>query len=129
MGELAIVMARCQGILDARVLFYQPVDVDQTWQQTDLWRDAESIPGVSIAADRGAALASRFSVSTSGHALLFSRRGELLFSGGITGSRGHSGDNCGRDAVISLLTTGTAECRTAHVFGCSLLPITPAFSK
>jgi hypothetical protein len=67
------------------------------------------------------ALARRFAAMTSGHALLYGPNGHLLFSGGITFARGHSGDNPGCDAVIALITTGENESRTAAVFGCSLL--------
>jgi hypothetical protein len=43
-----------------------------------------------------------------------------LFKGGITASRGHSGDNLGRDAVIDLVTSGVASASSTPVFGCSL---------
>jgi hypothetical protein len=43
-----------------------------------------------------------------------------VFKGGITSSRGHSGDNLGRDAVIDLVTSGVASASSAPVFGCSL---------
>jgi hypothetical protein len=50
--------------------------------------------------------------------VLFDSHGKLLFEGGITGSRGHVGDNEGEDSVISLLTTGRAERHEHPVFGC-----------
>jgi hypothetical protein len=44
----------------------------------------------------------------------------LQFSGGITASRGHSGDNLGRSAVVALVTTGESATNHTSVYGCSL---------
>jgi len=120
-GELALVMARAQGLVDAHVLFYRPAGVAANWHQTDLWSAAEAIPGVEVAVDENGAAASRFGVATSGHTLLYDDLGQLQFSGGITGSRGHAGDNAGRTAIVSLLLHQAAERRFTSVFGCSLL--------
>ena len=65
--------------------------------------------------------AQRFGAATSGQAFLYNQAGALLFKGGITASRGHSGDNLGRDAVVDLVTSGVASVSAAPVFGCSLL--------
>jgi hypothetical protein len=43
-----------------------------------------------------------------------------MFSGGITGSRGHSGDNAGRSAIVSLVNGESTETAETFVFGCSL---------
>jgi hypothetical protein len=120
-GELALVMARAQGVVDAHVLFYRPAGVSSNWHETDLWSAAAAIPGVDVAVDEDGAEADRFGVATSGHTLLYDDRGQLQFSGGITGSRGHSGDNAGRSAIVSLLLHHAAERRSTSVFGCSLV--------
>jgi len=44
----------------------------------------------------------------------------LVFSGGITQSRGHAGDNAGENAIISLINTRAADQAKTPVFGCSL---------
>jgi hypothetical protein len=44
----------------------------------------------------------------------------LIFSGGITGSRGHAGDNAGEMTLVSLLTRGQADRSGTSVFGCPL---------
>lgn len=119
-GELALLMAGCQGRVQAQVLFIQPDGFSDEWGQTDLWRSAAAIPGVRVSLDAGGIEARRFHAQTSGQVLLYDAAGQLLFSGGITGSRGHSGDNAGRDAIVSLLTRGAAERDQALVFGCSL---------
>jgi hypothetical protein len=69
--------------------------------------------------DRGVE-AERFGTSTSGQTLLYSADGRLLFSGGITGSRGHAGDNEGRDGLVALLTRAGSGRTRASVFGCPL---------
>jgi len=64
-----------------------------------------------------------FGAVTSGQALLYSAQGRLLFSGGITESRGHSGDNAGRSAIESLVMNGSEGLRTpasTPVYGCPL---------
>jgi hypothetical protein len=71
--------------------------------------------------DQGGVEARRFDVEGSGHVLLYAPSGKLLFSGGITPSRGHEGDNAGRSAIVSLILRGHAPVDHTPVFGCSLL--------
>ncbi|MDQ3813533.1 MAG: RedB protein [Armatimonadota bacterium] len=119
-GELALLMARCQGKVTAYVLFLKPAGTASDWAKTDLWQSAAAIPGVQVVRDDGGVEARRFGVETSGQTMLFDSAGRLLFSGGITAARGHSGDNAGRSVIVSLLTTGMAERHQTFVFGCSL---------
>jgi hypothetical protein len=120
LGELASVMAHCQGRLKAYVLFLKPTGLSDDWEKTDLWQSAANIPGVYAVVDEGGAEASRFHAATSGQTILYAADGHLLFSGGITASRGHSGDNAGRSAVVSLVNEGAAERADTFVFGCPL---------
>jgi hypothetical protein len=85
------------------------------------WDFAASIPGVSRIADIGGREASRFRVSTSGHVVLFRSDGSLLFSGGITASRGHAGDCIGRRMVLEGVATGHCQWASTPVYGCPLL--------
>jgi hypothetical protein len=119
-GELALIMARCQDKLNAYLFFYAPRSEGSAWTRTDLWRDAAAIPGVQTVEDLDGAEARRFGASTSGQTLLYIRN-HLEFNGGITAARGHSGANDGRDAVVSLLEDRTPRRNTTPVFGCSLL--------
>jgi hypothetical protein len=118
-GELAQIMAQSEGRIAAYVLFLKPTGSDSTWENTDLWRSAAAVPGVTVMADKDGAEARRFGSETSGHTLLFDENGRLLFSGGITRSRGHSGDNAGRSAIISFLNNHTPDRAQTSVFGCS----------
>lgn len=119
-GELAIIMARSSEKLDAHVFFYYPVHESSAWARTDLWDSAKSIPGVHVIEDAGGTLALRFGAFTSGQTLLYNPDGRLVFNGGITAARGHSGDNNGRHAILALLQRGTQERSVTPVFGCSL---------
>ena len=123
-GELAILMAQAGGKLDAQVFFYLPGYEATSWANTDLWRTASAIPGVRVFEDRRAAVAKSFGSFTSGQTLLYDPAGRLLFKGGITAYRGHSGDNAGRTLITALLR-GEIPARAdlplaTPVFGCSL---------
>ena len=120
-SELALIMARCRGKLDAYVFFYAPRSEGSVWSRTDLWREAITIPGVHAIDDQDGVEAHRFGASTSGQTLLYDTRTKPVFNGGITAARGHSGANDGRDAIVALLETGVTRRATTPVFGCSLL--------
>ena len=119
-GELGSIMAHTQGRLTAYVVFLKPPGFSEDWEKSDLWQSAASIPGVKTIIDNDGAEADRFHAATSGQTLLYDAGGRLLFSGGITASRGHSGDNAGRDAIVSLVNAGVAERTETLVFGCPL---------
>ena len=89
-----------------------------------LWTTAREIPGVHVFEDRGAKVAQSFGAFTSGQTLLYNRDGHLLFKGGITAFRGHSGDNAGRIAILALLQHETPRTSivpvVTPVLGCSL---------
>lgn len=121
LGELALIMAQAEGRADAHVLFFKPAGFSKQWAENDPWRAAAAIPGVDVRIDDEGKEASLFHASTSSAVLLYDRDGRLIFEGGITPSRSHSGDNAGRSAIVSLLTRGKAERNTTFVFGCSIL--------
>ena len=121
-GELARLMARCHGRVSAHVLFVKPAGVPDQWERTDLWRRASAIPSVEPFCDDAATEARRFHAQTSGQTLLYDANGRLRFNGGITGSRGHAGDNAGLDALVSLINEGSADVDQTFVFGCELEP-------
>ena len=120
-AELARLHARVGTALDTYVLVFSPASADAGWVQSSLWKKAAAIDGVLVIADPDGAEARRFGSVTSGQTLLYDRGGRLRFSGGITGSRGHEGDNAGRSAIERLVTDERAEHASTFVFGCSLL--------
>jgi hypothetical protein len=126
-------MSQCNGKLTASVFVLRPANAAPGWERTDLWENAAAIPGVSVVADEDGKMARRLGAAISGQAVLYGTDGRLLFAGGITQSRGHSGDNAGRAAIVTLVmdsaitaTAAAATATAAHppvrgpVFGCSL---------
>jgi hypothetical protein len=121
LDELAEILARASSHRPRTyVLFLKPSEVEDGWEQTDLWRRAAALPNVTVVQDADGAEARRFGVETSGQTMLYDAGGALIYSGGITGSRGHAGENAGELALVALLTHGRADRSTANVFGCSL---------
>ncbi|HEV7645779.1 MAG TPA: hypothetical protein VGO50_17705 [Pyrinomonadaceae bacterium] len=119
-GELSRLMAKAQGRLKAYVLFIRPEGSPVDWEKTDLWAAAAAIPGVTVLVDDKGEEADRFQAATSGQNLLYSPEGKLLFSGGITLSRGHEGDNAGRDTIISILNGKQPAQNETPVYGCPI---------
>ena len=120
-SELARLRAHVGDGLDTYVLMFAPSTAAADWVRSSLWRTAEAVDGVVVIADPDGGEARRFGAVTSGQALLYDRNGRLRFSGGITGSRGHEGDNAGRSAIETLVREERAEHATTFVFGCSIL--------
>jgi len=122
LGQLELLVAQAQGKFDAVVLFAEPVDEKEAWSNTATIDFARSIPGVRTVLDKDGEVTRRFGAKTSGHAVVYAPTGKLLFSGGITGSRGHLGENGGSDSVLQLVSGGEMRPRqiTAKVFGCGL---------
>ncbi len=120
LGELEKIVARCQGAVTTRVVFLKPTGSDDSWDQTDLQETAAAIPSGQVVCDLDGVEARRFHATTSGQTLLYNTQGDLLFNGGITSARGHSGDNAGRTAIESYLTDRVATCHQTPVFGCPI---------
>jgi hypothetical protein len=134
LDELTEALARVRVRPKTYVLFLKPEGFADGWEQTETWRLASAIPGVTAVRDESGREARRFGAATSGETLLYDAAGTLVFSGGITGSRGHAGDNAGRSELVSLLNHGTPAARPAptpgqphrdatSVFGCPLFGI------
>lgn len=120
LAELERAMTTCDGKANVVVLFHADPAIGPADETTVLQEAAATLPGVRVLADPFGALARSFAVSTSGTALLYAADGRLLFHGGLTAARGHEGDSLGVDAIVGLLTTGSAPRRTAPVYGCAL---------
>lgn len=128
-GELEMLMTHAQGRVKTYVLFLKPAGFPESWETTDLWHSAARIPGVTVLRDDDGKEATIFHAATSGQTMLYSADGHLLFSGGITGSRGHLGDNDGYDAILSLIGQGEAEKTKTKVFGCPLHDSSPSMKS
>jgi hypothetical protein len=121
MEELNRLLAQTKTKASIQACFFQPASFSGDWSQSDLWRSAEAMPGLETKADIDGQEARRFGAETSGTVLLYDERGRLLFKGGITGGRGHVGDNAGKSAVARRLEDPSLAFQGAPVYGCSLL--------
>ena len=117
--ELNQVMNGAPGVT-AYLLFSIPEEAQDGWADGESWDRAAEIPGARRVIDRGGRLAAAFGVEVSGHTLLYDRAGRLRFSGGVTGARGHEGDNAGRQQLAALLDGGLEDGASA-VYGCELV--------
>lgn len=120
-GELNRLLAQSGGHIAAHVVFFRPASYPADWTHTELRQSAAAIPGVIVQDDTDDTLARKFGAETSGYVLFYNPKGQLLFRGGITGSRGHAGDNAGESAIISLALGKPAIVTRTPVYGCSLL--------
>lgn len=119
--ELADLMVSLPNRVAVTIVFTLPKGVGPHWEQGELWQEAATIPGVHVTTDPDGQEAGRFGVKGSGHALLYQPSGQLVFTGGITPSRGHEGDNPGRSAIVSLVLQGRSFVDHTPVYGCPLL--------
>jgi hypothetical protein len=89
---------------------------------------AGRVPHALVVRDEDGREALRFGARTSGHALLFDEGGRRTYSGGITGSRGHEGDNPSEDALWAKIREPTSREGASEkddgwrfpIFGCDI---------
>ena len=121
LAELDMLMTANQGHMRAYVLFFLPEGAAEDWSQTGQWRSARAIPGVTVRADPEGGEAQLFHATTSGHVAVYDARHRLLYNGGITPARGHTGDLAWREAVAAAAGPDAESFHDAPVFGCTLL--------
>jgi hypothetical protein len=121
LNELAEIIGREPGKVALEIIFVKPKGAGAGWAQTSLREQAAAIPDARLIEDDGT-LAHRFGAETSGYAVLYDAAGYLLFSGGITQSRGHEGESAGRHAIVALLNgePDAVSAAKTPVFGCPL---------
>jgi hypothetical protein len=121
-SELDKLLTRVPGKLKAQVVVVLPEGLAEGTEPSALATRAAEIKGVEVLNDPGGLEAHRFGSFTSGQTYLFSPAGELLFSGGITPSRGHQGDNFGSAELerLALSHEQHENPSTSKVFGCAL---------
>lgn len=120
LDELEIVLTQRRSEIKATLCVFDPAGVPPEWAQTSLVRRAKTIPGLTVMVDRAGTIAAKLGVKTSGQTVLFDRNGRQIFSGGITGTRGHAGENRGRNLVLALAKGEICESPITPVFGCAL---------
>lgn len=120
LNELISLISKSKNPFVTKIVFYEPPESNEGWHQTNLWKTANSIPNVDVIMDFSGREAQLFDVKTSGHTVFYSQTGHLLFSGGITASRGHEGDNVGKSSLLELLKGNFQSTRFTQTFGCNL---------
>jgi hypothetical protein len=120
-AELTRVLTWCAGKVEVYVLMLVPELAGHGWGPTDGLRGLATMPGVHLIDDPIGKEAARFGALTSGLVALYAEDGRLLFRGGITGARGHEGDNVGRRGLVDLIQGDSSSFpRETPVFGCPL---------
>jgi hypothetical protein len=120
LAELESLLAQYQEQITVYILFVRPGGVAYDWTKTDLWRAASRTKGVNVVIDDNSTEADRFHGLTSGQVVLYDADGRLQFNGGITGARGHIGDNLGLSRILGILRGQKPDRSDSPVFGCPL---------
>ena len=128
--ELESVIAHFGRPLSLNILVIRSREFDRDRQEPALVDRLKQLPGTKVFEDLNAEETRQFGVTTSGHVLLYAPDGRLLFSGGVTASRGHAGENENSLALGRLLSQSSRDApaaKSCDVFGCPLFPLaTPA---
>lgn len=105
------------------VVFFMPPAMESEWSLLPIIQSVKRIRNVTVDYDTDGSEAELFGVTTSGHILIYDNRGVLQFSGGITGSRGHTGDNHFFQLARQAIVNKKAKYAATPVFGCALRAI------
>ncbi|MEQ9325354.1 MAG: hypothetical protein RIF41_39675 [Polyangiaceae bacterium] len=124
LAELARLMTRLRGRVDAYALFVHP-PADDDWASSDLVAAARRIDGVVVMADPGGRKSRRLGATTSGTVALFDASSRLRFTGGLTPRRGHQGDSVGRQQILAIVEEGRSPASRSAVYGCALAAHAP----
>lgn len=103
-----------------RVFFFKPKKRNLEWVKAELWNQAKGISGINLEIDEDGIQAQRYGALTSGQTLLYTNKGQLIFSGGITISRGHVGENPGAEAIKLYFRSPYQTLIQTPLFGCSI---------
>ena len=120
LDQLEAILVSNEQEFACRVLIVVPSQAEPGWENGPLIERVEKIAGISIERDFGGTAAKRFAAATSGQVLFYDNDRSLAFSGGITASRGHSGENVGANAILTLLKKKLSPSTMAPVYGCPL---------
>jgi len=117
--ELAVAITHCPH-MQVDLLFIKPPKMPVEWVKSDLWRTASAFPNSRLIVDEQGKLSATLHAQNSGQTYLYDADGHLVYSGGLTASRGHAGDNDGLGSIISIVNKETTISNAKPVFGCPL---------
>jgi hypothetical protein len=119
LGKLSVRRVPSATAPEINILFMRPAHSE--WpRENALWREAKKLPGARVIWDEGGREAAKFGARTSGFVALYNGQGRLVFRGGVTGSRGHQGENYGLDQLIASINSQKVANKSSLVFGCAL---------
>jgi hypothetical protein len=93
---------------------------EKSWMESDLLQRARRVENAEVLLDSRGLYAAEFGAYTSGEAILYGKNGKRRFYGGVTISRGHSGESPGTEAIEAILEGYDDSESVPPVFGCSL---------
>lgn len=127
LAELERVVSTCEKEAEFQVVAFEPTDADDRWSDSAIAEKAKAILGREVHWDHDGCEARRFQVKTSGHVVAYGTDRQLMFSGGITVSRGHEGNNSARNQLTARLRARDVDSGDEAgplnfpVYGCSLV--------
>jgi hypothetical protein len=116
--ELSAVLTQLPGPVSAWIVIEDDRAPPSTGRPVD--PPIAHLAHVTTMYDSQGAEAHLFGAHTSGHIVLYDAEGTLQFSGGITGARGHVGDNWGLKRLIGAAKHPGRLATTHFVYGCPL---------
>jgi hypothetical protein len=124
LSEIERLFTSIDGPAKTRPDFVVNVTVPQTasedWLQTATLERVKAIADARIYVDWGGVEAAKFGATTSGFVMLFGENGSRQYAGGVTESRGHEGDNAGRNSLARILCHEIEMVEGIPAFGCRL---------
>lgn len=118
--ELHKALQNSKRSIAVTAVFFAPTGALANWTHGDLWDSCSQNFDGQCFTDSAGRESTRFGVQTSGHVMLFDEDGAQQFSGGVTSSRGHVGDNLGSNLIVQLLNGDTINTVEPPVFGCQI---------
>jgi hypothetical protein len=118
MSELERLVPELKDRLKVKLIFIQQPTRDIAWVKDGLWERSRRLPGVETLIDQSGREARLFGSTNSGHAYLFDEEGSLIFNGGLTSMRGHTGPSEGQDQLLNWLRTRKGKGFLSKIFGC-----------
>lgn len=120
--NLKKILGSKSGELETYAFAYCPQHESDSWIASALTSTLKDEIGATIVLDRAGETSAFCGAKTSGHLLAYDDQGALLFSGGITSSRGHEGECRPASDLLKVINRGASETRHWPVYGCSLVP-------
>ena len=122
MEELDILQKKLGNTLSTHIFISTELPLEQT-VESEIYRTAVKNKNWQVDVDVNAELATQMLAYTSGICYLYSPEEKLIFAGGITASRGHSGPAAGQE-IIAKAVSGNKEAiqelQQYPVYGCGI---------